>query len=105
MITLNSPFGGAFPASGVIITIAVIYYLIWLLVLGAALLRHDLEPVTRLMWVIVIIFVPVFGILMYAFLAPERRLEQKRDRTINVASPASGTPWEDDPGHTSRPNG
>lgn len=100
MVNFNYPWSGPSPMSAVFITVAVVYYVIWLLALAAALGRVDLEPVVRLMWVIVIIFVPVAGILLYGFMARERRFERKRDPSpIKVASPTSGTPWENNPGH------
>lgn len=66
--------------------------LVWLLVLATALSRKDLDPVTRLMWVLVIILVPIFGVLLYWFVAPHaaRKPHQKdlapppNDSTISV---------------------
>ncbi|MCD6050484.1 MAG: Phospholipase D-nuclease N-terminal [Verrucomicrobia bacterium] len=40
------------------------------MVLAQALKRRDLDPVTKLMWVLVIILVPVFGVVFYGFIAP-----------------------------------
>ena len=47
---------------------------IWLLTLGLALNRPDLHHTVQLMWVLVIILVPFFGVFFYAFMAPPRRI-------------------------------
>jgi hypothetical protein len=76
-----------------------VYLLVWLGVLGAILIRKDFDPVTRLTWVLVVILVPVAGLLLYLFLAPARELKthgQYRDGSNSL----SGTPWENNPGHT-----
>jgi hypothetical protein len=44
--------------------------LFWFFVLASALSRQDLEPVTKLMWVFVIVATPVLGALLYLFIAP-----------------------------------
>jgi uncharacterized membrane protein YgcG len=76
----------------------VVYLLVWLFTLGAALVRWDMDVVTKLMWVIVILFVPLFGMVLYVALAP-------RPRKIDPSNSLSGTPWENDPGYTSRNRG
>jgi len=53
------------------IVMASIWTVAWLLVLATALSRRDLDPVTRLTWVLVIILVPVFGVLVYWVVAPK----------------------------------
>jgi heme/copper-type cytochrome/quinol oxidase subunit 2 len=72
--------------------------LVWLIVLAAILLRTDFDPITKLTWVIVVIFVPVFGLLFYWFLAPSRPEKEK----IDLSNQLSGTPWENNPGHTNK---
>jgi hypothetical protein len=67
--------------------------LIWgaigLVNLAFALWRSDYDAITKLTWVIVIIFVPFFGVLLYWFIAPERV------RPISTPlNDLSGTPWE-----------
>ncbi len=74
-----------------------IYGVIWLLTLAFVLGREDYDPVTKLTWVIVLIFVPFFGILLYWAIAPGART-QVVDRSKQV----SGTPWENDSGHTGK---
>ncbi len=64
----------------------------WLVSLGHALKRSDFDPITRLTWVIVLIFVPFFGILLYWFVSPVAP-EQPRRRTSPLTD-LSGTPWE-----------
>lgn len=50
--------------------------LVWLYVLHCALSRSDLDPVTKLTWVLVVILVPVFGVVFYLGIAIEPKLPQ-----------------------------
>ena len=52
------------------IFLTVLWIIIQLVVLAGALSRKDLEPVTKLTWILVIILVPVFGVFFYWFMAP-----------------------------------
>ena len=96
MFNINYPWGAA-NASGAVLTLLLIYGLLWLLTLGLALTRMDLDPVTRFMWVFVIISVPVIGVLFYFVLCSTRPPLPSRPR--DRPNPLSGTPWEGDPGH------
>jgi uncharacterized BrkB/YihY/UPF0761 family membrane protein len=60
----NAPLG--------FILLVVVAGLFWLIVLASALSRNDFDPVTKLMWIFVIVAVPVFGALLYLFIAPGR---------------------------------
>jgi hypothetical protein len=71
--------------------------LIWLAVLARILSRQDYDTLTKILWVIVVIFVPIFGVLLYAFLGPDGPSKPYR---IIPGSDVSGTPWADDPNHT-----
>jgi hypothetical protein len=77
------------------------YLFFWLAVLGLLLARDDLEAVEKLMWVIVVIFVPLFGTVFYLTLS--RRPVRSVRRKIDPNNQLSGTPWENNPGHTNRP--
>jgi len=68
----------------------------WLSAIVTILIRKDFDPITRLTWVIVVIFVPIFGILFYAWLAPVLLSKRKATSLHSL----SGTPWEHNPGHT-----
>ncbi len=70
---------------------------LWLGSLALALGRSDFDPVTRLTWVIVLIFVPFFGIVLYWAIAPP-----VPRRTIDTSNDRAGTPWENNPGHTTK---
>jgi len=78
-----------------------LYFLFWLLSLGLALTRMDLDPVTRLMWVLVVILVPFVGMILYFVLSPARPTEPRFARRRHE-SDRSGTPWENDPGYGRR---
>jgi hypothetical protein len=98
-LTLNNPWNAIqFGGQGTPLLILAAYGLIWLLVLGRVLTRGDFDPVTRLTWVVVVIFVPVVGVVLYGLLAPATYAP----REPSQASPVAGTPWENDPGHTGR---
>jgi hypothetical protein len=97
MITINYPSASG---SGDWLPVVVpVYILIWLVALGVILTRKDLDPVTRLTWILVVILVPVAGIFLYLFLGPAREVKTcggHRDGSNSL----SGTPWENNPGHT-----
>jgi hypothetical protein len=59
-----------------LIGIAVIAGAFWLIVLGSALSRQDFDPVTKFMWVFVIVATSILGALLYLFIAPNRPLEE-----------------------------
>jgi hypothetical protein len=85
-ITVDSP--------PVILAVFIVWTVIFLLSLAHALGRNDIDPVTRLTWVVVLIFVPFFGIMLYTLSAKVNR--QPRG---TAGSEVFGTPWADNPGH------
>ncbi len=57
-----------------------LWTLVWLIVLAGVLTRKDMEPIQQLMWVLVIILVPFFGVLLYWTMAPNAPTQaQTRD--------------------------
>lgn len=103
MPPITFQFNGINPFDGVM-SLAIVYGIFWLITLICVLLRLDLDPVTKLTWVIVVIFVPFFGMLLYVFLAPpidKTKLPALRKK-IDPSNHLSGTPWENDPGYTSK---
>ena len=58
--------------------LVVLWMLVWLVVLGTSLARKDLDPVTRLTWVLVIIMVPFFGVLLYWILGPKPQVRTEK---------------------------
>lgn len=69
----------------------VVYVIVWLVGLGRALLRKDLDPVTLLMWVLVIILVPLFGLLLYWVIGPEIKLNAVRSASGTVSMKEQNT--------------
>lgn len=67
--------GTGFPAHAevVVILVLVAWLVAWLVSFWSALSRPDFKPVTRLTWVLVLIFVPCVGLLFYWLLAPRPR--------------------------------
>ena len=97
MTTVNYPSGSG--GGDWLPVVIPTYVLVWLIVLGAVLVRKDFDPVTRLTWVLVVMFVPVAGIFLYFFLSPVQEPKTYSPPAKGEHS-LSGTPWENDPGHT-----
>jgi hypothetical protein len=77
------------------VVVAAVVAILWLGTLVDLLRRTDIDPVTRLTWVIVVLFLNLIGAIIYVIWGPQGK---------SVARPAqesdtSGTPWENDPGH------
>ena len=76
----------------------VVWAVLWLYVLFIILTRSDIDTPTKILWTIVVIFVPVFGVLFYLFAGPASA--SAATRKITSGSDVSGTPWADNPSHT-----
>ncbi len=82
-----------------------IYQIFWGWNLGRLLQRRDLDPVTKLTWVVVMIFVPFFGLVFYWYQVPDPVPERRGNRVFTGENPfpggpdVRGTPWETNPGH------
>jgi len=63
----NSSFNFNLPGQ-----LMLVYLIVWIAILGWVLARKDMPPITQLMWVLVIILVPFFGLLLYCIIGPER---------------------------------
>jgi hypothetical protein len=79
--------------------VLIVFSFIWLMTLGRVLSRREIDPITRLTWVVVVIFVPVFGMLLYWFIGPEFEAK-KNPGALDGSAPPAGTPWERNPGYT-----
>lgn len=81
---------------------AVLWIVVWLGFLCRILTRADFDVMTRILWVIVVVFVPIFGVGLYLVAAPDSVGERRGEKRgpVNLASDVSGTPWETDSGHT-----
>jgi hypothetical protein len=82
-----------------LVPVLIVVFVLWLLTLARVLSRRELDPMTRLTWVVVVIFVPVFGMVLYWFIGPESEIE-KRPGALHQSAPPAGTPWERNPGYT-----
>jgi hypothetical protein len=67
-----------------------IVLVLWLATLWRILHRADFDSITRLTWVVVVIFVPFFGMVMYW-------CSGVAGRRSSHGSDLSGTPWENNP--------
>jgi heme/copper-type cytochrome/quinol oxidase subunit 2 len=85
-------FNGDFPW-GVVVP----WTIFWLGILARILTREDFDTLQKLLWVVVTIFVPVFGVFLYLFIAPS---EVREKNTIIPGSDVSGTPWAGNPSYT-----
>jgi Phospholipase_D-nuclease N-terminal len=80
----------------------------WLAILFRILSRPDFKTNEKLLWVIIVIFVPFFGMFLYAFAAPDAVASRTRKRhpqtkppgAIIPGSDVSGTPWAKNPNYT-----
>lgn len=59
------------PEACILIGLLAAYSLFWLFALGSLLMRDDLPSDGKLIWVLVMIFVP-FGLILYVVLGPPR---------------------------------
>lgn len=50
-----------------VISLMVIYVIVWLVVMVSVLDRRDMTSVNRFLWVFILVMVPVFGPLLYWF--------------------------------------
>jgi hypothetical protein len=84
------------------VAFAVLWIVVWLGFLYRILTRADFDVMTRILWVIVVVFVPIFGVGLYLVAAPDAVGERRGAKRgpVNLASDVSGTPWETDSGHT-----
>jgi hypothetical protein len=74
--------------------VLLIWLALWLWNLAVVLVRSDFDAINRLTWVIVLIFVPFFGIFLYWFIAPnaqariieppDRKRPERRGETIPI---------------------
>jgi hypothetical protein len=90
-------------APGWVPIISIIYLLIWFFLMVAVLTRDDLDPITRLTWVLVVGFLPVAGIILYFIASPrEPKWKDAPARPLSSAPEDNlkGTPWEQHPGFT-----
>ena len=76
--------------------VIVVWSIIWLIAIYLILTRKDFDPVTKLLWVVVVIFVPFFGVVFYWVAAPSSSAPVSGMR---LGSDVAGTPWEKNPGH------
>ena len=75
----------------------VVYQFVLFAFLYRILTRGDFDTLNKILWVLVVVFVPLFGFVLYLTAAPKP--VAKRFRII-PGSDVSGTPWADDPAYT-----
>jgi hypothetical protein len=80
-------------------------WIVWLLVYGATLTyllnRRRFASPERILWFLVITFVPVFGVLLFFLIGEDDQIPGSgTSRKKTPLADTAGTPWQDDPGHT-----
>jgi hypothetical protein len=80
----------------IVVGALIVWTVIFLVTLAHAMGRNDIDSIGRLTWVIVLIFVPFFGVLLYTLSGRQPDLRRRGTSGSDV----SGTPWADDPGFT-----
>lgn len=84
--------------------LAMLWIVVWVGFLYRILTRTDFDVMTRILWVIVVVFVPFFGVGLYLVAAPDsvRGGSGIKQGAVNLSSDVAGTPWETDSGHTKK---
>jgi hypothetical protein len=79
---------------GLVVMLIAVGVLFWLFILGSALGRDDLDPVTRFMWVFVIVMTSVLGAILYLLIAPSRQIvsASQADDTAGTDDTSEETP-------------
>jgi len=83
--------------------LVVIAGIVWLGVLYRILTRNDFDTLAKILWVIVVIFVPIFGVILYWAAAPTSasiRAAAEKGAPTGAGGDVAGTPWERNPGFT-----
>ena len=80
--------------------IVAVYQLILFGFLYRILTRGDFDSLNKILWVLVVAFVPLLGFLLYLITAPP--VPATARRRVVAGSDVSGTRWADDPNHTKR---
>jgi len=96
MTPINIQLSSSSGSGDWIIPAMLIWSVIWLFVLATVLHRKDIDPVTKLTWVVVVIFIPIFGVILYWVIAPSSV------KNIDPNNQLSGTPWENDPVYSAK---
>jgi ribosomal protein L40E len=78
------------------IFLTILWIIVWLVVLASALSRKDVEPVTKLTWILVIILVPVFGVVLYWVVAPAPPLALQDPSSPCASGTVSGKDYQDE---------
>jgi len=79
-----------------LLPVLLIWGVIWLFALATLLFREDFDPITKLTWVVVVVFVPFFGVVLYGI------RPKPAPRKVDPSNALSGTPWENDPGYRAK---
>lgn len=79
--------------------LVLVYLLVFFFEMKGLLADENLDPITKLTWTIVLIFVPVLGILLLYIVAPRGKIAKVR-LSHTPEDNLKGTPWENDPSHT-----
>ena len=73
------------------IFLTILWIIVWLVALAGALKRNDLDPVTKLTWVLVIILIPVFGLVLYWLITPSPSAQSE----VSIPRPSGSLPKKD----------
>ena len=76
----------------------VVYQLILFVFLYRILTRSDFDSLNKILWVLVVVFVPLLGFILYLLTAPP--VPETMRRRVVAGSDVSGTRWVDNPGYT-----
>jgi hypothetical protein len=79
----------------------IIYILIYCATLAYLLNRRRFGTNERILWFLVVTFAPVIGILMFILVSEDDKIPASAAaKSRTPLSDTTGTPWQNDPGHT-----
>ncbi|MBB5033815.1 PLDc N-terminal domain-containing protein [Prosthecobacter vanneervenii] len=85
------------------ITAWILYALIYCAVLAYLLNRRRFGTQERILWFLVTTFAPVIGIVLFLLISEDDKVPGNAPKSRAPLSDTSGTPWQNNPGHTKDP--
>jgi ABC-type molybdate transport system permease subunit len=78
----------------------VLYILIYCVVLAYLLNRRRFGTHERILWFLVITLAPVIGMVLFMLIGEDDKIPGNAPKISAPLSDTTGTPWQNNPGHT-----